>query len=167
MHVALTDLYRAKWTYMIHDEWIRNLLKNRPDLTKESLERTRDLMDAHVRDCLVTGFQDLIEAITLPDAGDRHVVAAAICSDADVIVTFNLKHYPESAIARYGIEAQHPDEFLGYQLDLASNLVCVAAKRHRASLKKKPKTVEEYLATLEAQGLAQTVARLRKFSELI
>jgi hypothetical protein len=94
-------------------------------------------------------------------------VAAAICSDAEVIVTFNLKHYPESAIARYGIEAQHPDEFLGYQLDLASNLVCVAAKRHRASLKKKPKTVEEYLATLEAQGLAQTVARLRKFSELI
>lgn len=167
MHVAMTDLYRAKWTYMIHDEWIRNLLKNRPDLTKENLERTRDLMDAHVRDCLVTGFQDLIEAITLPDAGDRHVVAAAIRSGAGVIVTFNLKHYPESAIARYGIEAQHPDEFLGYQLDLASNLVCAAAKRHRANLKKPPKTVEEYLATLEAQGLAQTVAGLRKFSELI
>lgn len=167
MHVALTDLYRAKWTYLIHDEWIRNLLKNRQDLTKENLERTRDLMDAHVRDCLVTGFEDLIDAVTLPDPGDRHVLAAAIRSGADVIVTFNLKHYPASALAKYGIEAQHPDEILSYQLDLASNLVCAAAKRHRASLRKHPKTVEDYLATLEAQGLAQTVAGLRRFSELI
>jgi predicted nucleic acid-binding protein len=167
MHVALTDLYRAKWSYMIHDEWIRNLLKNRQDLSKENLERTRDLMDSHVRDCLVTGFEDIIESIQLPDPGDRHVVAAAIRSGADVIVTFNLKHFPESAISKYGIEAQHPDEFLNYQLDLASNLVCVAAKRHRASLKRHSKTVEEYLETLEAQGLPQTVAGLRKFSELI
>lgn len=51
---------------MIHDEWIRNLLKNRQDLTREKLERTRDLMDAHVRDSLVTGFEDLIDAVAVP-----------------------------------------------------------------------------------------------------
>lgn len=53
MHLALTDLYRAKWTDEIHDEWIRNVLANRVDLTKEMLERTRSLMNRHVRDCLV------------------------------------------------------------------------------------------------------------------
>ena len=45
MHLALTDLYRAKWTNEIHDEWIRNVLANRDDLSQESLVRTRDLMN--------------------------------------------------------------------------------------------------------------------------
>jgi len=40
MQLALTDLFRAKWTNRIHDEWIRNLLKNRPDLKREQLEKT-------------------------------------------------------------------------------------------------------------------------------
>ena len=47
MWLAITDLFRAKWTDEIHDEWIRNVLKNRPDLTKERLQRTRTLMDSY------------------------------------------------------------------------------------------------------------------------
>lgn len=71
MHVAMTDLYRAKWTDAIHDECTRNVLKDRPDSTPEQLQRTRDLMNAHVRDCLVTGYETLIDAITLQDPKDR------------------------------------------------------------------------------------------------
>lgn len=167
MHVAVTDLYRAKWTDAIHDEWTRNLLKARPDLQPEQLQRTRDLMNAHVRDCLVTGYETLIDAVALPDPHDRHVLAAAIRSGADLIVTLNLKHFPAAALQPYGIEAQHPDDFLASQLDLAPHIVCAAAKRHRASLKNPPKSVEEYLATLAAQGLAQTVSSLQRFAELI
>ena len=167
MHLAVTDLYRAKWTNAIHDEWTRNVLKDRPDLKPEQLQRTRDLMNAHVRDCLVTGYETLIDAVTLPDPDDRHVLAAAIRAGAGLIVTFNLKDFPENDLKRYGLEAQHPDDFVTFQLDLAPNIVCAAAKRHRASLKNPPKDVEEYFATLEAQGLAQTVSGLRRFSELI
>lgn len=96
MRLALTDLYRARWTDMIHDEWTRNLKRQRPDLKDEDLERTRSLMNASVRDCLVTGFQPLIPAIQLPDPDDRHVVAAAIHCGASLIVTFNLKDFPRS-----------------------------------------------------------------------
>jgi len=71
MRLALTDLYRARWTEMIHDEWIRNVLRQRPDLKPEDLDRTRVLMNAHVRDSLVTGFEHLIPSIALPDADDR------------------------------------------------------------------------------------------------
>ncbi len=95
------------------------------------------------------------------------MLAAAILSGADTIVTFNLKDFPEDALKPYGIEAQHPDEFLNCQLDLALNVVCAAAKRHRGSLKNPPMNVEEYLASLERQGLPQTVSRLREFSDLI
>lgn len=167
MHLAVTDLFRAKWTHAIHDEWIRNVLHDRPDLKPEQLRRTRDLMNAHVRDCLVTGYEPLIDAVMLPDPDDRHVLAAAIRAGADLIVTFNLRDFPEASLKPYGIEAQHPDDLLTFQLDLAPNIVCAAVKRHRASLRNPPKSVDEYLATLEVQGLAQTVAGLRRFAELI
>jgi len=167
MHLALTDLFRAKWTNAIHDEWIRSVLRDRPNLKPEQLERTRALMDAHVRDCLVTGYETLIPTLTLPDPDDRHVLAAAIRANADAIITFNLSDFPDDVLSQFGIEAIHPDDFVMYQLDLASNVVCAAAKRQRQSLKNPPKTVEEYLESLERLGLAQTVSSLRQFAELI
>jgi predicted nucleic acid-binding protein len=167
MQLALTDLYRAKWSHMIHDEWIRNLLRHRPDLTRERLERTRERMDAHTRDCLVIGFEALIDALELPDPDDRHVLAAAIHGRADVIVTYNLPHFPPEHLSRYGIEAQHPDEFLTHLIDLAPGSVCAAARTHRLRLKRPQKTVTEYLETLEHQSLSQFVAHLRAFQELL
>jgi hypothetical protein len=167
MYLALTDLYRAKWTDTIHAEWMRNVRKDFPDVTQDQVERVRDLMNAHVRDCLVTGYESLIPSLNLPDADDRHVLAAAIRARADVIVTSNLADFPASELGKYGIEAQHPDEFIMYLLDLAPQAVCGAAKRQRESLKKPPLTVNEYLASLERQGLPQTVIALRQFADLI
>jgi hypothetical protein len=167
MHLALTDLFRAKWTDAIHEEWMGAVLETRPDLTREKLERTRTLMNAHVRDCLVTGYENLIPSLQLPDPDDRHVLAAAICGRADVIVTFNLKDFPPTVLAPLGIEPQHPDEFVSHLLDLDSGLVCLAVKRQRESLKNPPKTIEEFLPTLEQCGLPQTVARLRTFAPLL
>ena len=119
MHLAITDLFRARWTDQIHDEWIRSLLDNRPDLKLEQLERTRTLMNSHVRDCLVTGFEPLIDGLTLPDPDDRHVLAAAIRTRASVIVTFNLDDFPSDVLEPVGLEAQHPDEFVTHLIDLS------------------------------------------------
>ena len=146
---------------------MRHLLQHRPDLTRERLERTRQLMDAHTRDCLVTGFEDLIPVLQLPDPGDRHVLAAAIHGRADVIVTYNLRHFPPEILSPYGIEAQHPDEFLIHLIDLAPGPVCAAARTHRMRLKNPEKTVTEYLETLEHQSLSQFAAHLRAFEELL
>ncbi len=55
MRLAMTDLYGARWTQQIHEEWMRNVLANRPDLSRAQLERTRELMDCSVRDSLVEG----------------------------------------------------------------------------------------------------------------
>ncbi len=167
MHLALTDLFRARWTDQIHDEWIRSVLEDRPDLKREQLERTRSLMNAHVRDCLVAGYEGLIEGLTLPDPNDRHVLAAAIRGSASVIVTFNLDDFPAECLDKLGVEVQHPDEFITHLIDLAPAAVCEAAKDHRTSLKNPPKTVGEYLGTLASLSLPETVRRLREFKELI
>ncbi len=85
LELAVTDLYKAKWTADIHREWIENLLKKEPHRDRAALERTRDKMDTATRNCLVTGYEVLIPALSLPDANDRHVLAAAIVGRCDVI----------------------------------------------------------------------------------
>jgi predicted nucleic acid-binding protein len=163
MHLALTRLFRARWSADIHEEWISALLRNRPDLTREKLDRTRMLMDQHASDAIVVGYEGLIAGLELPDPKDRHVLAAAICARADVIVTVNLRDFPLATTERFGIEAQHPDEFILHLLDFAPGTVVAAAQDHRLSLKNPPKTVDEYLNALEIQGLTQTVSVLREY----
>jgi len=161
MHLALTDLYRAKWTNDIHDEWIRSVLSNRTDLNSKTLERTKNLMNSNIRDCLVDGYQELISALVLPDQNDRHVLAAAIHSNCSVIVTYNLKDFPKETLDKYGIEAQHPDEFITHLIDLSPEQVVIAVKRHHASLKNPPKTIRNYLDTLKKQELINTAKELK------
>ena len=164
MRLALTDLYRARWSEQIHDEWINAVLRNRHDLSREQLERTRSLMNAYVRDALVDGHQSLIPALELPDPDDRHVLAAAIKCGADLILTFNLADFPEQALSIHGLGACHPDQFLLDQLTLDAERVCMAMRQHRASLKNPPKTVEEYLVTLEEQGLSRFSQAVRHYA---
>ena len=165
MRVAMTDLYRAKWSSAIHEEWMRNVLANRSDLTRPQVERTRDLMDKHVLDALVEGYEPLIEGLVLPDPDDRHVLAAAICSGAAVIVTFNLKDFPTHVLAPYGIEPLHPDEFLLSQLELDAVAVCRAVRSQRESFKNPPRTIDDLLDTFMQQGLAEFVGELRRYRD--
>ncbi len=162
MHLALTGIFRAHWSAEVHDEWIRNLLKNRPDITRDKLERTRRLMDQAAPDALVTGYESLIDSLELPDRDDRHVLAAAIRCGASVIVTLSLSDFPNAALAEFGIEAQHPDDFVLSLTETFPEFVLEAARTHRASLRNPSKTRDEYLAELNTQELCRSAAALRE-----
>ncbi len=167
LRLALTGLFRARWTDRIHDEWIRSLLSQRPDLSRDRLQRTRGLMNRTVPDCLVTGFEELIEFLDLPDPGDRHILAAAIRSQAGVIVTYNTRDFPEEILDGYGIEVQHPDEFVTHLYDLSPGAVCRAVRSQRQALKNPPVSASELLNTFLSLGLATTVAHLQSMEELL
>ena len=124
-------------------------------------------MDRTVPDCLVTGFEELIESLDLPDPEDRHVLSAAIRAQAGVIVTYNIRHFPEDVLDSYGIETQHPDEFVTHLYDLAPGAVCQAVRNQRRALKNPPVPVSELLNTFLALGLATTVAHLDAMKELL
>ena len=161
MRLALTDLFRARWSAAIHEEWISAVLRDRPDL-KLQLDRTRRLMDAHVLDAVVTGYELLIGSLELPDPDDRHVLAAAIVGRANLIVTKNLRDFPPARLEPYGVEAQHPDVFVRSLLGLHEAATLAAVTEHRASLRHPAKTVDAYLDTLLVQELPETVAFLRQ-----
>jgi hypothetical protein len=167
LQLAVMDVFRARWTADIHQEWIEALLRNEPHRTRSALETTRDRMDAATRDCLVKGYERLIPSIHLPDPNDRHVVAAAIVGRCDAIVTQNLRDFPEETLAPHGIERLHPDNFLFTQMSLEPAQFCAAVAKVRARLKNPPYSTEEYLATLIRQGLGETAAGLRPFASLL
>jgi hypothetical protein len=165
VRVAQAGLLHARWSEQIHEERMRNLLENNPRTIPERIERTRSLMDAAVRDCLVTGYHGLVETLTLPDPSDRHVLAAAIHSGARLIVTFNLVDFPIELLAPFGVAAIHPDQVFFELLDSAADEFCAAARLQRQALKQPPMTAEQFLAKLAAVGLSQTAARLSNYSD--
>ena len=162
MRLTLNGLFQARWSAQVHEEWIRAVLRDRPDLPRERLLQVRDAMDEHADDCLITGYESLMGGLDLPDVNDRHVLAAAIVAHADVIVTHNLRHFPSVVLDRYGIEAQHPDEFVRSLLDLSPVLVTDAVRDQQTSLTRPPMTMHDMLALFERAGLIRTVIELRR-----
>jgi hypothetical protein len=161
VRLARSGLVGARWTDMIQDEWIRNLLNNRPDLSARSLKRTQALLDEAVPGALVEGFERHIPELHLPDPHDRHVLAAAIEADADVIITLNVKDFPTPAVSRYGIDVQLPDEFLRRLLDRDPEGVYAVARAQRAALRQPPLSVGRYLDNLRTAGLHRTAEHLQ------
>jgi predicted nucleic acid-binding protein len=166
LSLAVEGLYHARWSASIHAEWTRNLLKDKPELIGK-LALLVERMNASVPDCLVTHYEKLATTIELPDPDDRHVVAAAIVGHADAIVTFNTKDFPSSALQPYGIEVQHPDEFLMNQLQLQEIPALRAIKKMRARWTNPVRPAQELIAAFEKRGLPMTADLLREAVTLI
>jgi predicted nucleic acid-binding protein len=118
--------YIPHWTDRIWDEVLRNL-QSRRGLTPQQTDHLLSQVKEHFPEAFVTGYERFIDLMS-NDPKDRHVVAAAVRCNAQVIVTSNLKDFQPEALAEWGIEAQHPDDFLLYQYDL--NPAVVVSKLH-------------------------------------
>jgi len=162
MRVGQAGIVRARWTERILDECFRAIKERRPELSDASLLRTRSLMNAAIRDSLVRGYEDLISGLTLPDEDDRHVLAAAVRSGAQVIVTSNLSDFPADVLIPFGIEAQSPDEFVLGLIDLSPGTLAALVTQQAADLKHPPQSRDQLLETLIANGLVRSVAKLRE-----
>lgn len=155
---------RARWSERILDEVFDNLKENRPDLDSVKLARTRELMCLAVPDCLVDtdAIDAIVPSLTLPDADDRHVLAAAILAGAQVIVTTNVKDFPRQELDRFRIEAKHPDAFLQDIYHLDGALMHQAVSEAAAAYKNPPTTVGELVEHLDRLGLPVSASLLRR-----
>jgi hypothetical protein len=163
MRVAAAGLVHARWSEKILDECFRSIARQRPDLSPETLRRTRTLMNEAVADAIVPLDGSPMTGVRLPDPDDHHVVAAALQAGVRVIVTFNLRDFPSDALQPFGIEALHPDDFIMALLEAGAADVMTVVNRQAAALKHPPRTTLELLDTLHALGLTRSVEALRRF----
>lgn len=161
IRVGIEGLVRAHWSERILDEVFRNLKANRPDLDPANLDRTRSLMAQALPDAWVTGHEPLIQALTLPDPDDRHVLAAAIRTGAQVIVTDNIRDFPSAPLAPFGIEARTADDFLADQIHISAETMRAIVRDVAASWTDRPNG-NVVLDRMESAGLLQAAALLRR-----
>lgn len=161
IRVARSHLVQAKWTDQILDETFQNLRANRPDIPVERLDHLRKLILASVKDCLVDNFEPLIGGVSLPDADDRHVLAAAIKAGARVIVTWNTSDFPDDTLRIWDLQAQTPDDFLVDLIGIDDRRVWTCVQQIADSHRNPPETVADILDGLERVGLVRTAATLR------
>ena len=148
------DLYTPKWSKHIFDEWFEVMIRN--GMSKdEALKRTSIVNDAFP-DALVENYEPLIETLTLPDPRDRHVLAAAIRANANLIVTSNLKHFPKEYISGFGLSAKDADDFFTDIIDL-NHEASIKAFRDLVMNKKNP-PLDDYqiLDVFRKNGLENT-----------
>jgi predicted nucleic acid-binding protein len=168
MWLMVHKAFVPKWSAQIHEEWISNALEDDarrntpPQLSREKLERTRMLMDQHAEESNVTGYERYMSSVTLPDPEDRHVVAVAMASETETIVTFNLRDFPQAALSPHGITVVHPDDFLCDLLEAEPVLFWEAIEELRTSLKKPPMSIEELCQRYHTLGLTRLAERLTK-----
>lgn len=167
VRLALTKRFRARWTNKIQEEWIEALLKKNAELPRERLEQTAIKMNKAVPDCLVEGYESIIEGLSLPDPDDRHVFAAAIRAGADAIITMNQKDFPDVELNKYDIFCLHPDEFIMDIADLHPATVTSAVKQQRADLVNPAYNAEDFIEIIRRQGLPATAAFLESEIDLI
>lgn len=158
LNLAEQELYSPKWSPTIEDEWIRNLLLNRSDLSRKKLERTVKVMNRAFPHAMVKSYNSLIDSLELPDPNDRHVLAAAIKSESSVIVTFNLKDFPSNKIEKeHKISILHPDKFIIRLSEIDEDLTKQAFKNQLVSLKNPPIQKERLLEILKKGGLNKSL----------
>jgi predicted nucleic acid-binding protein len=161
VQAAVDRLVHARWTDEIHDEWMRNLVANVPNLSVERLNATKQLMAIALPDAMILGYERHIETISLPDPDDRHVVAAAIEAKATHILTWNLRHFPARVLKAHGLVRQTPDAFLADLYDQVPQLLLASLANARRNLSKSGLSAEEFLNMLREQKLTQLANRLR------
>jgi predicted nucleic acid-binding protein len=167
MRLTLARTYQARWSAKIHEEWIRAVLRDNPAIPIARLYDLRDAMDRRAGDdVVVTGYEPLIETLTLPDPDDRHVLAAAIAGEANIIITHNLRDFPEATLAAHKIQAMHPDQFIRHLIDISPAKVLEIVHDQHMSLTKPPMSMPELLALFEKIGLVETVTELRRLMAL-
>ncbi len=166
LSLAEGDFFRLRWSARILDEVERAIERSYSrkggEVGAKRAARARDAMHRAFEDAGVTGYEELLSGLgELPDANDAHVIAAAVKTRASVIVTENLRDFPERILKPLDLEAKRADEFIADTVDLDVGRAIPIVRRMRERLKRPEKTPEALLLDMEASGLTHTVDSLR------
>ncbi len=150
-----------RWTERIHAEWIGNLAAA-GRAPEQRLMLTLEPMNSALPEADVQGWEARMGGLTLPDPDDCHVLAAALAAGAGTILTMNLRDFPASALAPYGVAAVNPDDFLCGLHDADPELLRASTEAAHANLSRTTPSMAAHLGVLDRQGLPQFTRRLRR-----
>ena len=156
LSIADGGYFQPKWSKEINGEWTRNFLKDHPDCRRSNLVDIVKVMNDVFPDSNVQNYKREISRIKLPDPNDAHVLAAAIKSQANVIVTNNLKDFPKKSLEEFQIKAKSPDDFVSELLKEDEDGIVLSIKIMRSRLVNPPLTAVDIVNRLRTNRLFKT-----------
>ncbi len=164
--LAEAEFFRVRWSAAILDETERAIEKILADKgaadAGERARRARSAMCAAFEEADVGDYGGLLPICgALPDPDDAHVLAAALKIQAAIIVTDNLKDFPEAVLSPFNLEARTADEFIADTIALDPGRAVAAIRRMRQRFNRPEKSAEDLLLDMEAVGLVETVDVLK------
>lgn len=160
LRLAESETYRPLWSADILEELERSLVESAGCSERATRHRLEEMSRAFV-DADVTGYAPLVASMTC-DPKDRHVLAAAVRANAEVLVTFNRRDFPASSVAPFDLRVVHPDEFLLDQLDLYPERTLAALENQARSRRRPPQEVDDILEALIRCGVSDFAAAVRE-----
>lgn len=160
LRIAEQDAFRPQWSSDVLEELRRNL-NEIPDLGPGAADRRIAAMVEAFPEAMVEGYEPLVAGMTC-DPKDRHVLAAAVHSDSQVLVTFNLGDFPEDSVAGFDIAVVHPDDFLLDQIDLHPGKVGRAILGQVTESSRPALTIPELLGALSRSGVPNFVSEVQR-----
>lgn len=160
LRLAEAETFRPLWSEDILIELERNLVEV-ADLDDRQVRHRVSEIRRSFPDAVVTGHRDLEPTMTC-DPKDRHVLAAAVRADVEVLVTANLRDFPPASVEPYDLTVLHPDDFLLDQLDLYPERTLAAVTRQAAAKNHPPMTVADLLDALARCGVPEFAAKIEQ-----
>lgn len=166
--LAEAEFFRVRWSRRILDEAeraIATMIADRGGADPAvAAQNACDAMQLAFADAMVDGWEEFLPAATsirLPDPDDEHVLAAALKTQAAVIVTDNLKDFPLKPIRSLGLDVRSADAFIADTVDLDVGRAVAALRAMRSRLQRPSFEPADLLRSMEAQGLTESVDVLR------
>ena len=167
LQLAVADLLQPRWSPDIGHELMRTLRNRRPDIDPKTIENAWKDMNHYFPEAMITGYEHLVDDVDLPDPQDRHILAAAIHGNCNVIVTQNLKDFPAEATDPFGIEVCNADDFfmtifISHPQEFLESIHAILLR-----LKSPSYSVAEYLEMRAREGLDNIAAELLRHAHLL
>jgi len=157
LYAATVDVVEVRWSTMILAEAIEHLIANVAGFDAEAGEWLLTAMNSAFPEAEVEPDREAVEVVTelrLPDEDDRHVLAAAVAADVDVLCTDNLKDFPADAMDEVGIQLMSADDLLSLLVaEFGDEMLAV----HRLVVSRFPRATDDStLAALRRAGATRT-----------
>lgn len=160
LRLADEGVFRALWSEEALEEVRKNVIE--AGVHEAGIDSRIKAMKEFFPDAMVSGYEALTETMTC-DPKDRHVLAAAVRAKADILVTFNVKDFPDQSLEPFDVEVVHPDDFLLDQLDLFPGVVTRVLRELAEDYDDPPLSLDDVLETLRRAGVPRFVSDVRRY----
>ncbi|WP_405065460.1 PIN domain-containing protein [Kribbella sp. NBC_01510] len=158
LSLADNQVFEPRWTQQVIDEMRRN---RPPGLSEKAIDRRITMMNAAFEDAMTEAPPQELQDQMQADPKDKHVLAGAVASESDVLVTDNLKDFDPPSSGPNAMRVESLNQFLSRKLEEDPERVQQGMQDMLRGYRRDPRTMSALIDTMaEGQELKDFAKQL-------